>query len=214
VAQISTESSNSIPWVIVGLGNPGEKYSKTRHNVGFEVIDALSAQWQIPLSPHRKFQGIYGEGHHNRRKVSLLKPQTYMNRSGESVQALLNWYKYLPASILVVYDDMDLALGRLRLRPSGSAGGHNGMKSIITHLGSPAFPRLRIGIGAADKTTHRDRAVVAHVLGRPTPTERVQMDAVIQLAVETIETGLAKGIDQAMSLFNGITLDAKGERCP
>ncbi|NJN21122.1 MAG: aminoacyl-tRNA hydrolase [Leptolyngbya sp. RL_3_1] len=215
MAQVSAESSNSSPGVIVGLGNPGEKYSKTRHNVGFEVVDALAARWRIPLNPHRKFQGIYGEGHsHDRLKVSLLKPQTYMNRSGESVQALLQWYKSSPASILVIYDDMDLALGRLRLRPSGSAGGHNGMKSIITHLGTPAFPRLRIGIGAADKATHRDRAVVAHVLGRPTTTERVQMDAVIQLAVETIEASLVKGIEKTMSLFNGITLDAEGKRCP
>ncbi len=214
MTQFPAESLNTSPFLIVGLGNPGEKYAKTRHNVGFEVVDSLASRWQIPLSQHRKFQGIYGEGHSNdRRKIILLKPQTYMNRSGQSVQALSHWYKYPPESILVVYDDMDLALGRLRLRLSGSAGGHNGMKSIITHLGSQQFPRLRIGIGAADKTANRDRAVVAHVLGRISPNERIQINAVIQLAVETIETSLAKGIEKAMGLFNGVTIDLKGERC-
>ena len=215
MTQVSTAGLNSSPLLIVGLGNPGEKYAKTRHNVGFEVVDALAARWQMPLSQHRKFQGICGEGRNNDgHKIILLKPQTYMNRSGQSVQAALQWYKYSPESVLVVYDDMDLALGRLRLRLSGSAGGHNGMKSIITHLGSQRFPRLRVGIGAADKTANRDHAVVAHVLGRLTPTERVQVDAVIQLAVETIEASLVKGLEKAMSLFNGVTVDAKGERCP
>lgn len=211
--QESVDSSNVGLRLIVGLGNPGDKYAKTRHNVGFEVIDALAARWQVPLSQHRKFQGIAGEGRNHSGKVILLKPQTYMNRSGQSVQAALQWYKLPPESILVIYDDMDLTLGRLRLRLAGSAGGHNGMKSIMTHLSSQQFPRLRIGIGAADKTIDRDRAVVAHVLGRITPAERVQFDAVIQLAIEAIEASLGQGIEKAMSLFNGITVGPEGKPC-
>ena len=212
--QSSVKSPNASPLIIVGLGNPGDKYTHTRHNVGFEVVDALASRWQITLSQNRKFQGLCGEGRSQNRKVILLKPQTYMNRSGQSVQAVLQWYKYSPESVLVVYDNMDLALGRLRLRLSGSAGGHNGMKSIISHLGSQNFPRLRIGIGSADKSGGRDRAVVAHVLGRITQAERVQFDAVVQLAIEAIETSLGKGVEKAMSLFNGITLNAEGKATP
>lgn len=214
MVQGTVESSNIHPLLIVGLGNPGDKYAKTRHNVGFEVIDALATRWQVPLSQHRKFQGISGEGRSHNGKVILLKPQTYMNRSGQSVQAALQWYKSPPESILVIYDDMDLALGRLRLRLAGSAGGHNGMKSIITHLSSQQFPRLRIGIGAADKTIDRDRAVVSHVLGRITPAERGQFEAIIQLAIEAIEIGLGQGLEKAMSLFNGITVGPDGKLCP
>mgnify|MGYP001802979008 FL=1 len=214
MVQGSVEPPDTGPLMIVGLGNPGDKYTHTRHNVGFEIIDALASRWQITLSQNRKFRGLYGEGRSRNRKVVLLKPQTYMNHSGQAVQAVTQWYKYSPESVLVVYDDMDLALGRLRLRLSGSAGGHNGMKSIITHLGSQNFPRLRIGIGAADKTAGRDRAVVAHVLGRITQTERVQFVAVIQLAIEAIETSLGKGVERAMSLFNGITLEADGKPAP
>jgi PTH1 family peptidyl-tRNA hydrolase len=137
-----------IPQLIVGLGNPEPKYDKTRHNVGFAAVDALSRSWKIPLAENRKFQGEYGEGiAATGDKIRLLKPLTYMNRSGQAMQGVTSWYKLEPELVLVIYDDMDLPLGKTRLRLSGSAGGHNGMKSAIAHLGTQNFPRLRIGIG-------------------------------------------------------------------
>lgn len=192
------------PRLIVGLGNPGEQYRKTRHNVGFDVLDALCDRWQLSLSENRKFKGQYGDGtalagH----KILLLKPLTYMNRSGQSVRAVVDWFKLEPSSVLVIYDDMDLPLGRLRLRPSGSAGGHNGMKSIISHLGTQEFPRLRIGIGSTDHAGNRDQAVVAHVLGKFSPDEKRLVIAAINQAIEAVETALVKGTEKAMSLFNG-----------
>ncbi|MDB9526868.1 aminoacyl-tRNA hydrolase [Oscillatoria sp. CS-180] len=192
--------------VIVGLGNPGEKYARTRHNVGFDVLDALAQRWHIGLSENRKFQGTFGEGmaiaNH---KIALLKPMTYMNRSGQSVRAVIDWYKFAPESVLVVYDEMALPLGRLRVRPSGSAGGHNGMKSVITHLGTQEFPRVRVGIGSTEQVGDRDKAVVAHVLGKFSPDEKPLVKTAIDWAVEAIETILLKGTEPAMSAFNGRT---------
>ncbi|MGF1461510.1 MAG: aminoacyl-tRNA hydrolase [Leptolyngbyaceae cyanobacterium] len=190
--------------LIVGLGNPGTKYVQTRHNVGFDVIDALAQRWQIALTEHRKFHGIYGEGmaiagH----KIALLKPTTYMNRSGQAVRAVLDWYKFEAAAVLVVYDDMALPIGKLRIRPSGSAGGHNGMKSLISHLGTQEFPRLRVGIGSTQKGEDRDRAVVAHVLGKFAPDEKQLVKTSIDWAVEATEVMLRKGSEAAMSTFNG-----------
>jgi len=192
--------------LVVGLGNPGTQYARTRHNVGFEVVDALCRRWQITLSDHRKFQGFYGDGLAIAgQKVSLLKPQTYMNRSGQAVRAVVDWYKYNPGSVLIVYDDMDLPLGRLRLRPSGSAGGHNGMKSIISHLGTQDFPRLRVGIGNTEKAGDRDRAVVSHVLGKFAPDEKPLVETTLDWAVDAIETMLREGTEKAMSVYNGRT---------
>lgn len=196
-----------IPSLIVGLGNPGEKYAKTRHNIGFDVVDRLASRWQVRLGLQKKFQGIYGDGLLAGQKVSLLKPQTYMNRSGQSVRAVTDWYKLSPGQVLVIYDDMDLATGRLRMRLSGSAGGHNGMKDIIAHLGGQGFPRLRIGIGRTQGAMDRDRAVVSHVLGRPSAAEQAQMAAVVDLAADAVERSLRDGIEKAMSLFNGKTID-------
>lgn len=190
--------------LIVGLGNPGEKYARTRHNIGFDVVDVLCRRWQITLSENRKFKGIYGEGVFRvGRKIALLKPQTFMNRSGQSVRAVLDWYKFEPASVLIVYDDMDLSLGRLRLRPSGSAGGHNGMKSIIAHLGTQDFPRLRIGIGSTNKEGDRDQAVVSHVLGKFTPDEKSLIVTALDWSADAIEAALLDGTEKAMSVFNG-----------
>jgi peptidyl-tRNA hydrolase, PTH1 family len=133
-----------IPQLIVGLGNPEPKYDKTRHNIGFEAADLLARVWQLPWQENRRFQGKTAEGSSPYGgKIRLLKPLTYMNRSGQSVRAAIDWYKLSPESVLIIYDDMDLPIGRLRLRLSGSAGGHNGMKSIISHLGSQNFPRFR-----------------------------------------------------------------------
>lgn len=193
------------PKLLVGLGNPGQKYERTRHNIGFEIIDDLAKAWSIKLSDNKRFQGLVGEtrGPSGDRLI-LLKPSTYMNRSGQSVRSVLDWYKLSPNDVLVIYDDMDLPIGKLRLRLSGSAGGHNGMKSIISHLGTQDFPRLRLGISRANNAENQaDRTVVGHVLGKFAPDERKVVDAAINLAGEAIEFSLRKGIEKTMSLYNG-----------
>lgn len=193
-----------LPRLIVGLGNPGTKYDRTRHNVGFEVIEALAKSYPgLSLVENKRFQGKTGEFRSGSERVVLLQPTTYMNLSGQAVRAVLDWYKLDPASVLVVYDDMDLPTGKLRLRLSGGAGGHNGMKSIISHLGTKGFPRLRVGIGATEKESARDDAVVSHVLGRFAPDQRKIVDAVIPLAVDAIDFSLRKGFERAMNLYNG-----------
>ena len=193
-----------LPRLIVGLGNPGAKYDRTRHNIGFEVIDALAKSYpDVSLVENKRFQGIAGEFRSAGERTILLKPTTFMNISGQAVRAVLDWYKLDPASVLVVYDDMDLPTGKLRLRLSGGAGGHNGMKSIIAHLGTQEFPRLRIGIGSTDKSGDKDSAVVSHVLGRFAPEDRKIVDAVIPMAVEAIDFSLRKGVERSMSLYNG-----------
>ncbi len=198
------EVSLLLPRLIVGLGNPGAKYDRTRHNIGFEVIEALAKSYPgLSLVENKRFQGKTGEFRSGRDRVVLLQPTTYMNLSGQAVRAVLDWYKLDPASVLVVYDDMDLPTGKLRLRLSGGAGGHNGMKSIISHLGTKEFPRLRVGIGATEKGSDRDDAVVSHVLGRFAPDQRKIVDAVIPMAVDAIDFSLRKGFERAMNLYNG-----------
>ena len=188
-----------IPQLIVGLGNPGNKYAQTRHNVGFDLLDSLAKRWQISFSDRKQFQGLYGEGiGRSNTKIRLLKPQTFMNLSGQSVRSTIDWFKLPPESVLVVYDDLDLPLGKIRLRLSGSAGGHNGMKSIISHLGSQKFPRVRIGIGksAGEKDT------ISHVLGKFSEPEKPVINEVIYLVNDAIEVSLKQGVEQAMNLYN------------
>jgi PTH1 family peptidyl-tRNA hydrolase len=193
--------------LIVGLGNPGPKYAGTRHNIGFEIVDQLAKRFSIPLKEERRFQGEYGAGFlPNRQKLHLLKPTTYMNRSGQSIRAVLDWLKLEPGSVLVVYDDMDLPIGRLRLRLSGSAGGHNGMKSAISHLGTQDFCRMRIGIGSANKSREPDKSVVSHVLGNFSKEERLHMDEVVDVAMRALEKSLSDGVEKAMSLYNGVEI--------
>lgn len=200
----ATPSNLVIPQLIVGLGNPEPKYDKTRHNIGFEAVDALARSWQIPWSENRRFQAMFGEGQAGKgNKVRLLKPLTYMNNSGQAIRAVLDWYKLPPESVLVIYDDMDLPVGRLRLRLSGSAGGHNGMKSAIAHLGTQNFPRLRVGIGKSSKDT------VSFVLGKFSPQEAPTIAEVLQLVVDAVELSLKQGVAKAMSLYNNRDL---GER--
>ncbi|MDY6939035.1 MAG: aminoacyl-tRNA hydrolase [Cyanobacteriota bacterium] len=190
-----------IPQLIVGLGNPGKKYDRTRHNIGFAAIDALAKSWQIPLVDRGKFKGEFGEGRGvNGEKVRLLKPLTYMNRSGESIQAVTNWYKLPPESVLVIYDEMDLPLGRVRLRLSGSAGGHNGMKSTIAHLNTQNFPRLRIGIGKPADADNPDS--ISHVLGKFSPAEASLASKVLNLVMDAVEMSQKQGVEKAMSLYN------------
>ncbi|MEB3291604.1 MAG: aminoacyl-tRNA hydrolase [Synechococcales bacterium] len=184
------------PTLVVGLGNPGAKYENTRHNIGFVVLDALARGWNIPLAEQKKFHGWFGEGAIAGTKVRLLKPSTYMNQSGQAIRAVVDWYKLEPTTVLVVYDDMDLGVGRLRLRLSGSAGGQNGMKSAIAHLGTQGFPRLRIGIGS------KQQDAVSHVLGSFAPGEKLMIQEVTRWAVAAIETSLKEGVEKAMNLYN------------
>ncbi len=204
-----TESQSEFvfPSVVVGLGNPGAKYAHTRHNVGFDVVDALAQRWQIPLAEQRRFQGELGEGIAMLgRKVRLLKPLTFMNRSGQSVRAIADWYKLSPAEILVIYDDMDLPVGKLRLRLSGSAGTHNGMKSIVSHLGTSAFPRLRLGIGDP-RTATQGRDTISHVLSRFSPEEAKVIAEVQHQSLAAIELSLKQGVEAAMNRYNGLTFN-------
>ena len=202
----ATTAQPVIPQLIVGLGNPGAKYDRTRHNIGFEAIDTLAKVWQISLSENRKFQGFFGEGvAAGRVKIRLLKPTTYMNNSGQAIRAVTDWYKLPPESVLVIYDDMDLPVGKLRLRLSGSAGGQNGMKSTIAHLGTQTFPRLRIGIGSAKNGDVAGDAV-SHVLGRFSAREAEVMTEVLHLVVGAVELSLKQGVDKAMSLYNNRTV--------
>ncbi len=194
-----------VPKLLVGLGNPGKKYERTRHNVGFEVIDSLAQRFSVKLSENKRFQAHAGETRlTSGDRLVLLKPTTYMNLSGQSVRAVLDWYKLSPSEVLVIYDDMDLPIGKLRLRLSGSAGGHNGMKSIISHLGTQTFPRLRLGISRSNNgNPQASRAVVGHVLGKFAPDERKVIDAAVDLAADAVEFSLRKGVERTMSLYNG-----------
>lgn len=195
-----------VPQLIVGLGNPENKYEQTRHNIGFEAIDALAKAWRIPISENRKFKGKFGEGvTSSGEKIRLLKPLTYMNLSGQAIRAVVDWYKLPPTSVLVIYDDMDLPLGRLRLRLSGSAGGHNGMKSTISHLGTQNFPRLRIGIGKP-KSMSGNGETVSYVLGKFSSPEMQIMEQVLKWTGEAIDLSLHQGVEKAMSLYNNRSL--------
>ena len=185
--------------IIVGLGNVGQEYDGTRHNIGFEVVDYLADKWGFTWQKNSKFNALFTEGFTpDRQKVKLLKPLTYMNKSGQSVRAVLDWYKLTVEDILVIYDDMDLPFGRLRMRLSGSAGGHNGMRSIISHVGGKNFPRLRLGIG---KSGHKD-ATVGHVLGKFSSSEKKVIVDLMKLSEEAIVLGLKDGVEKSMSYYN------------
>ncbi len=179
--------------VLVGLGNPGKEYAHTRHNIGFMAIAHLAKAWSVHLHPEPKFQGNYAKV----RQLHLLQPTTYMNNSGVAVQQVVNWYKLQPQQVLVIYDDLDLPFGKVRLRSSGSAGGHNGMKSIIAHLGTEAFPRLRLGIGR-----NAEDAVTNYVLGGFTPQEQQLLPQIMDITLELLHCALTGGIEKAMSLYN------------
>lgn len=188
--------------LIVGLGNPGAKYAHTRHNIGFDLVDQLARRWQIALTEQRRFQGEVGEGAVGGQRLRLLKPNTFMNQSGQSVRAMLDWYKLLPQQVLVLYDDMDLPIGRLRIRLNGSAGGHNGMRSLIAHLGTQDFPRLRVGISKATELGAQ-KDTISHVLGKFAPAEQRVLPEVLAMAADAVELALKQGIEKSMSLYNG-----------
>ncbi len=188
--------------LIVGLGNPGAKYDHTRHNIGFDLVDRLAKRWHVSLTEQRRFQGELGEGTAAGQRIRLLKPNTFMNKSGQSVRAVLDWYKLMPQQVLVLYDDMDLPVGKLRIRLSGSAGGHNGMKSLIAHLGTQDFPRLRVGISkVSDVGVAKD--TISHVLGKFAPDELRILPEVLDLSADAVEVALKQGTEKSMSLYNG-----------
>ena len=181
--------------LIVGLGNPGREYARTRHNVGFEVVDALAKRHRTRII-RRMGRALIARARIAGQDVTLAKPQTFMNLSGEAVGYMARREKIEPSEILVIYDDMDLPLGRIRLRPDGSSGGHKGMRSIIERLGTKEFPRLRIGIGSAD------RDAVEHVLSRFRRGEREAARGAIQTAADAVEMILTDGLEAAMNLYN------------
>lgn len=186
--------------LIVGLGNPGAEYSRTRHNAGFLVLDELARRWHAPWSLSKKFNARLAKADLPAGRVWLCQPQTFMNASGEAVAALKDFYRVALPRVLVVVDDADLPLGQLRLRPGGSSGGHHGLESIEQHLGSREYPRLRVGIGRLQGP----RQITGHVLGRFSSTEAPLADKVLSVAADQAQSWLAAGIQKAMTQFNGI----------
>ncbi|HDR4230151.1 TPA: aminoacyl-tRNA hydrolase [Bacillus anthracis] len=191
------ESSGTRMKLIVGLGNPGREYELTRHNIGFMAIDELAKRWNISLN-EQKFKGLFGAGFVNGEKVILLKPLTYMNLSGESIRPLMDYYKIDVEDFVVLYDDLDIPVGKLRLRMKGSAGGHNGVKSTISHLGTQEFQRIRMGI---DRPKNGMK-VVDYVLGRFTSEEIPDVNHSIEKAADACEEWLNKPFLQIMNTFN------------
>jgi peptidyl-tRNA hydrolase, PTH1 family len=179
---------------IVGLGNPGEEYRGTRHNVGFEVVDELAARWKAKL---KKWKSIADVAVIKDRGVVLVEPRTFMNLSGQAIHAVMAFYRILPADVLVIVDEVQLPLGKLRLRPSGSAGGHNGLKSVIEHVGRE-FPRLRIGVDRG----HPEWDLSDRVLSKFPPSERDVVDRAIARAADAVETYVTDGLHVAMNRFN------------
>ena len=184
-------------YIIVGLGNPGKKYENTKHNVGFITLDVLAVKNDIKINKI-KHKALVGEGTVSGRKVLLVKPQTYMNLSGNSVREVMEYYKTDPENLIVIYDDVDIPMGRLRIRKKGSAGTHNGMRSIIYDLQEDGFPRVRIGIGR-----ERRMPLAGYVLGGFAKEERELMEDAVKRAVQAVECMLEKGIDIAMGEYNG-----------
>ncbi len=186
-------------FLIAGLGNIGTKYQHTRHNIGFDAVDLISNKYNISIN-REEFKGTYGEGIIADNKVMLLKPSTYMNLSGESVIEAANFFKIKNSNIIIIYDDIDLEIGRIRIRNHGSAGGHNGIKNIIANLGTDVFPRIRIGIG------HPKLDIVSHVLGKFDKNERNNIEKVLETSVDVLECLINFGVEEAMNKFNGLTL--------
>ena len=186
-------------WLIVGLGNPGREYEKTRHNAGFRAIDLLADSLGCKIDK-LKYQGLYCQTTYNGRKLFLLKPQTYMNLSGRSVLQLSSYFNIPPARIIVMFDDISLAPGRLRIRPDGSAGGHNGIKSIIQEVGSQAFPRVKIGVGGK---AHPEQDLADHVLSTFSASEEKDLAVALKNAADAALAIIDKGVPEAANRFNG-----------
>lgn len=190
--------SSGADWILAGLGNPGQKYENTRHNMGFLTVDLLAERQSVKLNK-LKFKSAYNILRLGEQKVLVMKPQTYMNLSGEAVQEAAQFYKIPPERVIVIYDDVSLPVGKLRVRPSGSAGGHNGIKSIIANLGTDQFPRVKIGIG---DPTDPDRDMIAWVIGVPSQSERKVLLDAFSRAIDAAVCIIEEGTDKAMNKFN------------
>jgi PTH1 family peptidyl-tRNA hydrolase len=195
-------------YLIVGLGNPGSEYSRTRHNAGFLVVERLAERWQADWTYKKKFNAAVARVARGGKQVLLCRPHTYMNASGEAVRALRDYFDVPLTRLLVVVDDADLPFGQLRLRPGGSSGGHHGLESIAQQLGSREYPRLRLGIGRQDGR----RDITDYVLGRFSSTELELVDTVLNAATNQVECWLDEGIQKAMSQFNGAAGGSAKER--
>lgn len=193
------KKDNGVQWIVVGLGNVGDAYENTRHNVGFEVVDALAERKNLPIQK-LKYRALTNTAELGGEKVLLMKPVTYMNLSGEAVGEAARFYKIPPERVLVLCDDVALAPGKLRLRKGGSAGGHNGLKNLIQHLGTDQFPRVRVGVG---QKPHPDYDMADWVLGKFQGEDRKTMDAAVLRAADAVECCLSEGLDRAMNRFNG-----------
>ena len=192
------QKKTAVSWLIVGLGNPGGKYEGTRHNVGFMVVDELASRGRISVT-RAKYHALTATAEVGGQGVLVMKPTTYMNLSGEAAGEAARFYKLTPDRVLVISDDVDLPLGRLRIRTAGSAGGHNGLKSIIQHLGSDQFPRLKVGVGGKP---HPDYDMADWVLSKVQGEDKKVLDESIQRAADAVECLLRDGPQKAMNRFN------------
>lgn len=193
------KDSGAVSWLLVCLGNPGDKYENTRHNVGFMVADEIAERQNKPIQ-RLKFKALTNVFSVSGEKVLVMKPITYMNLSGEAVRQAADFYKVPPERILVISDDTALPVGRLRVRQKGSAGGHNGLKNIIQHLGTDQFPRLRVGVG---EKPHPDYDLADWVLGKFQGEDKKTIDHAVKRAADAVECIMAEGLDRAMGKFNG-----------
>lgn len=205
ISASDTAAHEPISYIVVGLGNPGAEYAHTRHNMGFLTLDYACGRYgaRINRAAHR---GLIGEATIAGKRVLLVKPQTFMNLSGECVREVLDYYKLPPERLIVIYDDVSLPVGRLRVRRDGSAGGHNGIKSIIAEVGSQSFPRIKIGIG---QKPHPDYDLASWVLSEFSGDELRVLDSTFPVACEGLERILASDIDGAMQICNGWSADVE-----
>ena len=192
------KSSGGVQWLLVCLGNPGKDYENTRHNIGFMAADELGRKENVSINKLR-YRALTGEVTIAGQRVMVLKPQTYMNLSGESVKLAGGFYKIPPERVLVISDDVSLPLGKLRIRANGSAGGHNGLKNIIQHLGTDQFPRIKVGVGAPQ---HPEHEMVNWVIGNFTPSEKKVVNEAIGRALDAVACIIGKGVQEAQNKFN------------
>ena len=188
-------------YLIVGLGNPGREYERTRHNAGFMVVERLASLWKVEWSLEKKFSARLAKVDRDGKRLWLCQPQTYMNLSGKSVGAMLGFRKIAATRLLVVVDDADLPFGGIRIRPGGSSGGHHGLESIEQHLGTREYARQRIGIGRQDQSV---RQITAHVLDQFSPAELDLLERILQKACQQVECWFGFGVAKAMNQFNGM----------
>ena len=192
------KSSGGVGWLLVCLGNPGKQYENTRHNIGFLTADEIERRSGVKINKLR-YRALTGEVKLGGERVLVMKPQTYMNLSGEAVKLAGAFYKIPPERVIVISDDVSLPLGKLRIRANGSAGGHNGLKNIIQHLGTDAFPRIKVGVGAP---AHPEHEMVDWVIGNFTPAEKKVVSEAVGRAADAVECLNEKGVSEAQNKFN------------